>query len=449
MIRHEKVKPLYIPLENAVTLTIGKNTKKGTLELKKQKPIDVHERELNTLLKFSSIINSSLKIEDVLNHAMQWAEEFMDAEASSVYELDEEKGEIFIRIARGSKKEPVKLIRLKLGEGIAGRVVQTGRPMVIQDTRKEKNFNRKYDTKTGFETRSMICVPLILRDKTIGALQVLNKKSQKSFVDSDLELLTTMSHQIAVALDNAKLYRRLEKKFELTESELKETQERLIRSERLAAMGHLVQGVAHEIRNPVTTIGGFAGRLEKELKGRPKLQKYISFIMEQSERLENIVKQVREFSDILSGKLKTGEITGVLDQVIEKFEPLAQRQNIAFSFQIDRGLPLIKMDSAQLMLALTNVIENALDSMPEGGNLTLTAKLEEHYIKINILDTGCGIAQKDQASVYDPFFTSKTRGAGLGLTMVHQIIMNHNGEIEIKSQEGKGTQVTLSFPLKQ
>jgi signal transduction histidine kinase len=449
MIRHEKVKPLYIPLENAVTLTIGKNTKQGPLELKKQKPIDVHERELNTLLKFSSIINSSLKIEDVLNHAMQWAEEFMDAEASSVYELDEEKGEIFIRIARGSKKEPVKLIRLKLGEGIAGRVVQTGRPMVIQDTRKEKNFNRKYDTKTGFETRSMICVPLILRDKTIGALQVLNKKSQKSFVDSDLELLTTMSHQIAVALDNAKLYRRLEKKFELTESELKETQERLIRSERLAAMGHLVQGVAHEIRNPVTTIGGFAGRLEKELKGRPKLQKYISFIMEQSERLENIVKQVREFSDILSGKLKTGEITGVLDQVIEKFEPLAQRQNIAFSFQIDRGLPLIKMDSAQLMLALTNVIENALDSMPEGGNLTLTAKLEEHYIKINILDTGCGIAQKDQASVYDPFFTSKTRGAGLGLTMVHQIIMNHNGEIEIKSQEGKGTQVTLSFPLKQ
>jgi signal transduction histidine kinase len=93
-------------------------------------------------------------------------------------------------------------------------------------------------------------------------------------------------------------------------------------------------------------------------------------------------------------------------------------------------------------------MENAFDAMPEGGKLTLTARLEGDYIKVDILDTGCGIAQKDQASVYDPFFTSKTRGAGLGLTMVHQIVMNHNGEIEIKSQEGKGTLVTLSFPVK-
>ena len=408
----------------------------------------MHEEELKTLLKFSSIINSSLKIEDVLNHAMQWAEEFIDAAASTVYELDEEKGEIFIRVARGSKKGSVKLIRLKLGEGIAGQVIQTGRPMVIQDTRKEKSFSRKYDAKTGFETRSMICVPLILRDKIIGALQVLNKKDQRPFVDSDLELLTTMSQQIAMALDNAKLYRRLEKKFELTESELKNAQEKLIRSERLAAMGHLVQGVAHEIRNPVTTIGGFAGRLEKELKGHPKLQKYISFIMEQSARLENIVKQVREFSEILSAKLEAGEITRVLDQVIEKFEPLTKKQGVVFSFRIDKDLPFIKMDPAQLRVALSNIMENALDSMPEGGHLTLSATQEGDSIKIDILDTGCGIAKKDQASVYDPFFTSKTRGAGLGLTMVHQIVMNHNGEIAIQSQEGKGTRVRLSFPVK-
>jgi signal transduction histidine kinase len=417
--------------------------------LKKQNPKDVHEKKLDTLLKFSSIINSSLKIEDVLNHAMQWAEEFMDAEASTVYELDEEKGEIFVRIARGKKKEPVKGIILKVGEGVSGRVIQTGRPMVIQDARKEKDFSRKYDTKTGFETRSMICVPLVLRDKTIGALQVLNKKSQKAFTDSDLELLTTMSQQIAVALDNAKLYHRLEEKFELTERELKNAQEKLIRSERLMAMGHLVQGVAHEIRNPVTTIGGFAGRLEKELKGQPKLLRYLAFILEESKRLENIVKQVHEFANLLSATLETGEIRSVLDQVIERFEPLTQRQGITLSYEIDKGLPHIKKDSAQLMVALTNVMENAIESMPEGGTLTLTAKQDGDHILISILDTGCGIAQEDQDSVYDPFFTSKTQGAGLGLTMVHQIVMNHNGEIKIQSQEGKGTRVTLTFPVNQ
>ncbi|MBW1736249.1 MAG: GAF domain-containing protein [Deltaproteobacteria bacterium] len=417
--------------------------------MKKQNPKDVHEKKLDTLLKFSSIINSSLKIEDVLNHAMQWAEEFMDAEASTVYELDEEKGEIFVRIARGKKKEPVKGIILKVGEGVSGRVVQTGRPMLIRDARKEKDFSRKYDTKTGFETRSMICVPLVLRDKTIGALQVLNKKSQKAFTDSDLELLTTMSQQIAVALDNAKLYHRLEEKFELTERELKNAQEKLIRSERLMAMGHLVQGVAHEIRNPVTTIGGFAGRLEKELKGQPKLLRYLAFILEESERLENIVKQVHEFANLLSATLETGEIRSVLDQVIERFEPLTQSQGIILSHKIDKDLPHIKKDAAQLMVALTNVMENALESMPEGGTLTLTAKQDGDHILISILDTGCGIAQEDQDSVYDPFFTSKTQGAGLGLTMVHQIVMNHNGEIKIQSQEGKGTRVTLTFPVNQ
>ena len=101
--------------------------------MKKQNPKNIHQKELDTLIRFSSIINSSLKIEDVLNYAMQWVEEFMSAEASTVYELDEDKGEIFIRIARGKKKEPVKRIKLKLGEGIAGGVIQTGESVVMQD----------------------------------------------------------------------------------------------------------------------------------------------------------------------------------------------------------------------------------------------------------------------------------------------------------------------------
>ena len=117
----------------------------------------------------------------------------------------------------------------------------------------------------------MLCVPLILRGKTNGALQVLNKKSGDLFTKIDVELLTSMSQQIAVAMENAKLYRRLEKKFELNARELKTAQDKLILSERLVAMSHLVQGVAHEIRNPVTTIGGFARRIKKTLKRDPEV----------------------------------------------------------------------------------------------------------------------------------------------------------------------------------
>jgi len=417
--------------------------------LKKQNPKNIHQKELDTLIRFSAIINSSLKIEDVLNYAMQWVEEFMNAEASTVYELDEDKGEIFIRIARGKKKEPVKRIKLKLGEGIAGRVVQTGEPVVMQDANREKRFSNKFDTKTGFETLSMICVPLILRDKPIGAFQVLNKRSGEPFTDEDLELLTSMSHQIAVALDNAKLYRRLEKKFEMTEKELKTTQEKLIRTERLAAMGNLVKGVAHEIRNPITTIGGFSSRLKKELKEDSKLLKYIDIIIDESKRLENIVTEVHEFAGVQSANMNLDDLDEVLSQVATEFGEQAKKQGVKFMVKIDKDLPLTFMDTSQIAKALSNIVENALESMPNGGKLTLEAKRDNANIVTSIRDTGCGIALENLDSVYDPFFTSKTRGAGLGLTMVYQILMNHNGELKFDSKEGVGTTVTIRLPVIQ
>ncbi len=416
--------------------------------MKKENQTDPGQKTVDAILKFGSLINSSLNIEDVLNYAMQGAEEFMNAEASTVYELDEAGRQLFVRIARGEKKEPIKRIKIKLGEGVAGRVVETGQPLVIQDVRKEKIFSNKFDTATGFKTRSMICVPLIVRGKPIGAVQVLNKKSGQDFVRSDLEILTGMSQQIAVALDNAKLYGRLKNEFRMTARELEITQEKLIRSERLEAMGHLVQGVAHEIRNPLMTIGGFASRIKKTVKGNPKLQEYIDIILEESARLETLVKTVNEFAQVLSARLELDDYKPVLERVMKEFGPRAQRQGVLLHAHIDRDLPPTRMDSSQISTAISNIMENALEGMPHGGVLKIEVKHEQNHIVARITDTGCGIDQENLASVYDPFFTSKTRGAGLGLTMVHQILTNHDGEIKIHSEKGVGTTVTLRVPVR-
>lgn len=428
---------------------IKKNTILNNSELKMKDPGDERRRELETILRFTALINSSLRIEDVLNYAMKWAEEFMDAEASTVYELDEEKNELFIRIARGKKKESVEKIKFKLGKGISGHVVQTGQPMVIQDVRKEKRFSPKFDRITGFRTRSMICVPLILRGKTVGALQVLNKKSGDLFTQIDVEVLTSMSQQIAVAMENAKLYRRLEKRFELNARELKTAQDKLMLSERLVAMSHLVQGVAHEIRNPVTTIGGFARRIKKILKRDPEVDKYLNVILEESERLESLVRQVHEYTSVLAATLAMDDIRAILQEVVHKFKPIAQQQGVSLVTKIDESLPLTRMASAQIMTALSNIMENALESMPNGGELVLEAKQRNSQLFIKILDTGCGIRQEYLNSVYDPFFSSKTHGAGLGLAVVYQIVKNHDGEITIQSQEGRGTSVTIQLPVRR
>ena len=293
----------------------------------------------------------------------------------------------------------------------------------------------------------MICVPLILRDKPIGVLQVINKKSREPFTRSDLELLVGMSQQIGVAMENAKLFQRLEKKFELTEQELKTTQAKLIRSERLMAMGHLVQGIAHEIRNPIMTIGGFANRIKKELREDNRLNKYIDIIMDELARLEKIVREVHEFADVQSATLSPDSIVDVIDEVSKKFEPLTNRQGVKLEMDIPEDPPLIKMDMTQLVNAMSHIFENALESMPDGGTLALKVSRENHNLLVDVRDTGYGIPKEQLDAIYDPFVTSKTRGAGLGLTMVFQIIMNHHGEIKITSDLDKGTLVTIRLPI--
>ncbi len=410
---------------------------------------NIYHRELQTILKFGSFINSSLKIETVLDNAMKCAEEFINAEASTIYEKDEENKELFIRLARGEKKDPVKNIRVKVGEGIAGYVVETEKPMVVNDVNTEKRFSDRFDRLTGFKTRSMVCVPLILRGTTIGAVQVLNKKEGKNFNHHDLEILTGLSHQIAVAIENAKLYERLEQKLTLASKDLESVQEKLIRTERIAAMGHIVNGVAHEIRNPVMVIGGFARRLKSSFRHDPEVSRYSEIILGETARLERLVEQVHRLSDVQVADLKPGNITPVIDRAVKKFEIPARNQKITIRVFTEKNIPDINMDESQIFTMLSNLLENAVESMSDGGYLTVRAEADEKRIMIEIADTGSGIEEKDINSVYDPFVTSKTSGAGLGLTMVHQIVNNHNGEINIKSSKNRGTVIQVKFPVLQ
>ena len=407
----------------------------------------LYRKELTAILRSASLINSSLDIEDVLDRAMKWAEEFMNAEASSVYQLDEKKQELFVRLARGEKKDPIRRITLKVGEGVAGHVVQTGKPMVIQDVSTEERFSDKFDKITGFTTRSILCVPLMLRNAPIGALQVINKKTGEPFNRADLELLYAIAQHVAIAMENANLYKRLEESNDMTTQELRITQQRLIRSERLAAMGNLVQGVAHEIRNPVTTIGGFSQRIKKEFGDNEKIGKYVDIIIEETNRLENLVRRIREFAEAQVCILTLEKPDTVLLEALKQAKDTAKGQGVKVVTEIPSELPKMRIDANQLLTALNNLLENALEAMPAGGTLTLKANLTSEHLLIVVEDTGCGIPKEKLAAVYDPFVTSKTKGAGLGLTLVHQVAMNHHGEIQLSSEVNRGTVVTLRLPL--
>jgi signal transduction histidine kinase len=280
----------------------------------------------------------------------------------------------------------------------------------------------------------------------MGVLEVLNKKDGRGFTDDDLEILTMLGNMIGPALENAQLYTRLKEKFILTREELKVVQEKLLQSERLAALGMLSRGVAHEVRNPAMVIGGFARRLQKHLSASDPGREMIAPILQQVRRLEQMVVEIEAFTVLLEPDLKPQDLARVVDQVLSACAGALQQRRIALEQQIPPDLPRIPLDERLMDQALHHLIDNALEAMPNGGRLSLSVTLEPKGLRLILRDTGMGIPPEDMPYIFDPFFSSKPDATGMGLTKVHQVISDHRGEIRINSVPGHGTEVNIWLP---
>jgi signal transduction histidine kinase len=403
-------------------------------------------QEIECLVQLSSLINSSLDIIEVLDNSMHAVEELTNAEASSIFEIDFETNQLCFRLARGESGNKVRQIRMKMGEGIAGWVACCGEALLVPDTRTDKRFCKKVDDISSFRTRSVIALPIKYKGNITGVLEVLNKRGPRSFDDRDLEVLSIAANQIGIAMENAKLYSRLKEKFTLTQSELKKSQEKLIRSERLAALGQLSQGIAHAVRNPVMSIGGFARRLKKKLPGDATMTGYIDMVIEETSRLEMLVKDVWTYTSMPEPKLKQVKMSALLERVIEKWEQEKRPENIKINVEPIPENPAVSIDMELMVKALGNLLQNAEEALPGAGIISVSACWEDIWIVISVKDSGTGIASKDLPLVFDPFFTTKTHGSGLGLTTVNRIVSGHCGEVKIVSERGSGTEVKIYFP---
>jgi two-component system sensor histidine kinase HydH len=365
---------------------------------------------------------------------------------SSIFEVDPVKGELFIRLARGPGSDKIKTLRLKIGDGIAGWVALTEKPLSCPDPYADARFSRHFDDQSGFCTRSILCVPLKSRDRLVGVVEVINKKEARGFSEEDLEVLTMLGNMIGPALENAQLYSRLKEKLSLTREELKVVENKLLQTERLAALGKLSRGVAHEVRNPVMIIGGFARRLQKRLPADDPAQEMIAPILHELRRLEQMVAEIEAFTVLLEPDIKPRDLARVVDQVLAASAgALAQRQ-IVVERRIPPNLPLIPLDERLMGQALGHLIDNAVEAMPNGGRLTLSVTPEPRGVLLHLRDTGSGISPEDLPYIFDPFFSSKPDGTGMGLTKVYQVVSDHRGEIQIKSVPGQGAEVNIWLP---
>ncbi|RJR20184.1 MAG: PAS domain S-box protein [Nitrospiraceae bacterium] len=229
-------------------------------------------------------------------------------------------------------------------------------------------------------------------------------------------------------------------------TELRTLRERVIHSERMAALGELAARVAHEIRNPLISIGGFARRLEKKLSG--DIQEYAKIIVNEVSRLENILKEILGF--VKSSRVNKSDvnINNLLDGIVNLITPLMDERHNRVIKDFSRVPIIAVIDPDRIKEAILNIVTNAAQAT-EHGTITLKTRLEDNEAVIELIDTGCGIKEEDLKNIFNPFFTTKAQGTGLGLAVTHKIIQEHDGKVKVESVWGGGTAFKIYLPARE
>ena len=221
-----------------------------------------------------------------------------------------------------------------------------------------------------------------------------------------------------------------------------------VNHERRKALDHMVQGVEHEIRNPIVSIGGFARRILDELPDNDRKKEYAQIILQETERLERMVKESETLQDLSEGQKEKLDIHTLIDEALTQTRHLKEQHQVEIELKYDRSIPPLPFNHENLLIAFIQLISNGLEAIDNGGKLTIRTALEGSFnITIEIIDNGHGISAQHLERIFDPFFTSKMSGAGMGLPLTRKIIDHHHGTIAIKSKPNQGTCVTVTLPL--
>lgn len=327
---------------------------------------------------------------------------------------------------------------------VLGRTYIEGRTFLMDRTLDTSEEDRDLIRKLHLD--SFVAVPMRSKDKVIGVIEVDNYNDKRPISQEDLFLLTMLAHQAGLAFENARLYNDIGK----SNRELKVARERLIESEKMVAVGEMTSGLAHEIRNPLVSIGGFVRRLYKKFPGDDQVQSYFQVILNEVERLEKLLNEINEFSQDPRGRYKEWDLNRIVDEALGLIQRELDERGITVNKEWGK-VPEIFGDHRQLRHIFYNLFLNSGQAMTKGGTLTLrtflTQETDRSWVVCEVRDTGGGIPPELLHNIFNPFFTTKDQGSGLGLSIVHKIITRHRGELNIDNRPGEGVSFLVKFPL--
>jgi signal transduction histidine kinase len=283
------------------------------------------------------------------------------------------------------------------------------------------------------------CVPVVSGDKARGLINVFVKEGHLRRLDEE-EFLTAMANSVAGILER-----------HTAEAEKNRLRDQLMMHEKLAALGRVSANVAHEIRNPLTAIGGFARRLQKHVPEGSREKEYTDFIIAEVNSLENILKNVLTYSRAAVPDMEEIDLHAVIDDALVIFSESLEKQSVALRKAYGH-IQKVRSNRDQVKEVIENLVTNALDAMPRGGILSLSSSRElvkgVPFVTVEIGDTGIGIPEADLEKIFEPFFTTKVskKGIGLGLSIAKKIMDDQGGRIEVRSKVGEGSTFVLYFP---
>jgi signal transduction histidine kinase/HAMP domain-containing protein len=316
------------------------------------------------------------------------------------------------------------------------------------------------------EGRSAVALPLMGRGGTIGALYA-ESVEQAAFDDAHVTVMQTMADQIAVAIENARLYEtaqrelterkraeqtlkeysgRLEEMVEERTQDLRDAQERLIRQEKLAFLGQLAGGVGHELRNPLGAIRNAASLLKTAIEESQSEANDILRILEREVAAsERIISSLLDFARAKPPLRQKVDLTEVVRGVLSRVD---LPENVQVVDEMDENMPAVLADPDQLGQIFENILVNGVQAMPDGGRLTVRSETPgPDSVTVSFADTGIGIPEQNMEEIFEPLFTTKVKGIGLGLAIVNTLLEGHGGTVEVESTVGKGSVFTVRLPI--
>ena len=418
--------------------------------VEKHRLLEATKREVRAqklLNKAGRVLTSTLDKQRVLTLIMREVIQALNAEAGSVLLVDDEQGDLVFAAAASPQADRLIGTRIARGQGIVGWTVDHRESVLTHDTSTDPRFYAQIDQQTGLRTHSVLCVPLLTKDKVIGAIEVMNSRNGR-FRQYDLQLLESLAPQAAIAIENAFLFESVKAQM----LEIERAQEQLLQAEKLSAIGRLVAGVAHELNNPLTAIVGYS-QLLMETSPEAPIQQDLERINREAQRSARIVQNLLAFARQQKLEKHPIKLGGVLNKTIDLLSYQLEVDNIQLVREIGPQPMVVMGDTYQLQQVFLNLITNAHQAMHKAhgqGTLTIQATpTDQTTVQVQFIDDGPGISNEIISSIFDPFFTTKDvgEGTGLGLSICLGIVQEHGGRIWPESEEGHGATFTVELPL--